>query len=246
MSLPRVTDPVPHLSVDQMREVDRLMVEEYRIEIPQMMEHAGRHLAHLARERFFEGDVKDRAVVVLAGSGGNGGGALVAARRLHAWGARVRVFVTRLPEKLSPLTRLQLEILPRMAVSVAPAKAIDTVSFTELVLDGIIGYTLHGAANGAAAELIRWANQQPAPVLSLDLPSGIDGTTGEVHDPTVRAAATMTLALPKLGLQEPAAADQVGELYLADIGVPRSLYALPSVGIEVPPIFSASDILRLK
>ncbi len=222
------------------------MVEEYQIELVQMMEHAGRHFAHLVRERFFDGDVKDRAVVVLAGSGGNGGGALVAARRLHSWGARVRVFVTRLPEKFSPVSRRQLEILPRMAVTVAPAKAIDTVSFTELVLDGIIGYNLHGAANGAAAELIRWSNSQPAPVLSLDLPSGLDATTGEGREPTVLATATMTLALPKLGLQVPEAEATVGELYLADIGVPRSLYALPSVGIEVGTVFSRGDLIRLR
>jgi len=231
VAIPLVTDPIPHLSAERMREVDRLMVEDYGIGLPQMMVHAGRHLAHLARERFFSGDARDRAVVVLAGTGGNGGGALVAARRLHSWGASVRVFVTGAREDFAP---------------VPPADAIDTVSLTDLVLDGIIGYSLRGAPHGPAAELIRWANVQPAPVLSLDLPTGLDATTGEVFDPAVRADATLTLALPKQGLSVPEADDVVGELYLADIGVPRSLYAIPSVGVEVGPIFATSDIVRLR
>jgi NAD(P)H-hydrate epimerase len=246
MTIPTVTDPIPYLSAEQMREVDRLMVEDYGIGLPQMMEHAGRHLAHVARERFFAGDARDRAVVVLAGTGGNGGGALVAARRLHSWGASVRVFVAGAREDFAPIPLSQLDVLPRMAVPVAPADAIGTVSLTELVLDGIIGYSLRGAPRGAAADLVVWANGQPAPVLSLDLPTGLDATTGEVNEPTVRADATLTLALPKQGLSAPDADDVVGELYLADIGVPRSLYALPSVSVEVGPIFSGSDVVRLR
>jgi NAD(P)H-hydrate epimerase len=245
-TVPFVTDSIPYLTVDQMREVDRLMVEEYRIGLPQMMEHAGRHLAHLGRERFFGGDARDRAVVVLAGTGGNGGGALVAARRLHSWGATVRVFVTGLPDRFAEIPRRQLEVLPQVAVAVAPAEAIDTVSLTELVIDGLIGYGLQEAPSGAAADLIRWANGQPAPVLALDVPSGLDASSGEVSDPTIRADATMTLALPKEGLRTPGAGEVVGELYLADIGVPRSLYALPTVGLEVGPVFSKGDVVRLR
>jgi hypothetical protein len=86
--------PLPWLTKEQMAEVDRLMVDEARILLLQMMESAGRHLAHLARVRFLGGDPRGRTVVVLAGTGGNGGGALVAARRLGGWGARVKVVVT--------------------------------------------------------------------------------------------------------------------------------------------------------
>jgi len=65
---------IPYLTTDQMREVDRSMIEDYHIELTQMMENAGRNLAHLARTLFLEGDPRGRTVVVLAGSGGNGGG----------------------------------------------------------------------------------------------------------------------------------------------------------------------------
>jgi NAD(P)H-hydrate epimerase len=246
MTIPRLTEDVPYLTADQMREVDRLMVEEFHIELLQMMELAGRHLAHLARERFLGGDVEERGVVVLAGTGGNGGGALVAARRLHNWGARVRVFVTKAREHFAPVPRHQLEILPRMAVPLAPAQAIETVSLTELVIDGVIGYGLSGPPKGGAAELILWANGQPAPVLSLDIPSGLDATTGEAFDPSIAATATLTLALPKTGLRASGAERVVGELYLANIGVPRTLYALPTVGVEVGPVFARGDVVRLR
>jgi len=66
------------------------MMDDYRISLFQMMENAGRCLAMLTRERFLQGDAKGKAITVLAGNGGNGGGALVAARRLHNWGAHVK------------------------------------------------------------------------------------------------------------------------------------------------------------
>lgn len=113
------------------------------------------------------------------------------------------------------------------------------------MVDGVIGYCLDGPPRGGAGDLIRWANEQGAPVLVLDAPSGIDATTGTGYDPAVRAAATMTLALPKEGLRADGVTDHVGELYLADIGVPPSLYAGAALGLNVGPIFATSEIVRL-
>ncbi|MEE8157916.1 MAG: NAD(P)H-hydrate epimerase, partial [Dehalococcoidia bacterium] len=87
-------DKLPYLTTEQMREVDRLMIEEYGILLIQMMENAGRNLAHLARRRFLDGDSQGSRVLVLAGTGGNGGGGLVCARHLRNQGADVRVFTT--------------------------------------------------------------------------------------------------------------------------------------------------------
>jgi NAD(P)H-hydrate epimerase len=228
-----------------MIEVDRAMIEDYRIELIQMIENAGRCLAHLARTRFLAGDPRGKTVIALAGSGGNGGGALVCARRLAGWGASVRVFVTRDPALFASVPAHQLDILRRMNVPIGAPEQVSSAPPADLVVDGIIGYSLRGAPEGAAAALIRWARQQSAPVLSLDVPSGIDATTGRVLEPAVHAAATMTLALPKLGLGAPNVEPLVGELYLADIGVPPSLYAMLSIGLDVGPLFAASDIVRL-
>ncbi len=113
-------------------------------------------------------------------------------------------------------------------------------------MDGLIGYRLKGSPHGAVADLIRWANAEPAPILALDVPSGIDTTSGTVFDPAIKATATMTLVLPKAGLRAPGVEDHVEELYLADISVPPSLYAEPGLALEVGPLFAESEILRLR
>ena len=234
------TGQVPSVSTQEMIEVDRAMMEDYGIDLAQMMENAGRNLAHLARLRFLDGQPQGKKVVILAGTGGNGGGALVCARRLHIWGASVRVFATRPDADLAPVPAHQLAILRRMEVPVASASEVSSAESPDLIVDGLIGYSLKGNPRGAAANLIRWANGQDAPILALDVPSGL-GTT-----PAIRATATMTLALPKEGLRAAGAEERVGELYLADISVPPSLYAQPPLGLKVGHIFAESDIIRLR
>ena len=236
---------VPHLTTEQMREVDRLMMEEYGIALLQMMENAGRNLAEVGRGRFLDGDPRGRRVLVLAGGGGNGGGGMAAARRLHNWGANVDLFLSSPDCRLGSVPRQQLEILRHLGIPAYQGLPGDGLPPADLIVDAVIGYSLRGAPTGDAASLIRAANEHPAPALSLDVPSGLDSTTGEVHDPTIRASATMTLALPKTGLSEAGARDAVGELYLSDISVPPELYASPTLAIEVGPIFATSDIVRL-
>lgn len=243
MASPHDGPPVPFITTDEMREVDRAMIEDYGITLLQMMENAGRCLAHLARARFLGGDPTGRRVVVLAGTGGNGGGGLVCARRLHAWGAAVEVRSTAVPERLGEVPRHQSAILERMGVPVVVAGEDEELPPADLLVDALIGYSLRGAPSGPAAALVRAANGHDAPILALDVPSGLDSTTGTVHEPAVRAAATLTLALPKRGLRAEGARDHVGELYLADISVPPALYA--GMGLQVGPLFARDDVIRL-
>jgi NAD(P)H-hydrate epimerase len=248
MSIPKYSGEVPDLTTAQMIEVDRLMIEEYRIELIQMMENAGRNLAHLSRLRFLNGDPRGKRVIVAAGTGGNGGGALVCARRLANWGAEVDVAITKNDDELTPVPAHQLGTLRRMGLGILSAEeavSVPVSSDVALVVDGIIGYSLAGAPRGAAADLIRWADAATAPVLALDAPSGLDTTSGTVYEPAVRAAATMTLALPKGGLRAEAAREHVGELYLADISVPPALYAEPSLALAVGKLFAQSDVIQL-
>jgi NAD(P)H-hydrate epimerase len=226
---------VPFLTTDQMRAVDRAMAEEVGIDLPRMMENAGRNLAHLARSRFLEEDGRGRSVIVLAGPGGNGGAALVAARRLHSYGTLVGVVATREPEQMAEVPAQQFRILETIGVPLTVGE-MPPVRPPDLIIDGLIGYSLKGAPRGVTAELIEWANASMAPVLSLDVPSGVDATTGKVFSPAIAATATMTLALPKQGLRFPERPDVVGELYLADIGVPAELYAQEPLGLQVGPL----------
>ena len=238
------TKEIPYLTADQMAEVDRLMVEEYGIHLIQMMENAGRQLAQLASNRFLDGDAVGKQVVLLAGSGGNGGGVMVCARHLHNWGAEVAVVLSKAVRDLVGTIKHQGEILQRMGVEIGAIEEIKVKPQWDLIVDGIIGYSLQGAPRGGAAEMIRWANGQKSPILALDLPSGLNATTGEVLEPTIRAAATMTLALPKEGLKR-AGKDVVGELYLADIGVPPELYTLSPLNLDTGPLFAKKQILHL-
>jgi NAD(P)H-hydrate epimerase len=197
---------IPVVSVDQMREVDRLMIEEMEISLPQMMENAGRALATQAR-RLLGGDVRGQRIVVLAGRGGNGGGGMAAARRLAIWGANVSVLLGQEAEAMRGVPAQQLAILGHVGVPVhgAAQAGVDTQTLAgaALLLDALIGYSLRGAPREPIAALISAANAAGPPVLALDLPSGLDGDTGEPAEPTIKAAATLTLALPKRGLYSP-------------------------------------------
>ncbi len=234
---------IPTVTRDQMVEVDRSMIEDFGIELLQMMENAGRHLAQLARDRFLVGDARGKEVAVLAGTGGNGGGALVAARRLHDWGANVEVALMRPVDAYDGVPAHQLHIAQKMGIRFVVAKDAPLGDGPELILDGMVGYSLRGRPRGVIADTVRWAKAQPAPVLALDIPTGLDATTGETSPLTVKATATMTLALPKAGLAVPGAEEFTGQLYLADIGVPDAVYR--RLGVEAGPIFFGSDLLRL-
>lgn len=234
--------PLPLLTTAQMIEVDRLMAEEFHISLLQMMENAGRNLALLAK-RLLDDDVVDRPVVVLAGRGNNGGGGLVAARHLLNWGAWVQVLLTHPVDAFSSVPAQQLRILEAMGLPIAWAEEGWELPPADLVIDALIGYGLQGDPQGSAANLIRLANSSVAPILSLDAPSGLDTTDGVLYTPHVNATATMTLALPKIGLVQPQVQRAVGQLYLADIGVPAALYE--HLGITIPPLFAVDTILAL-
>lgn len=237
---------IPSLTVEEMREVDRLMVEEYRVALLQMMENAGRALAELTRRRL-GGSAAGHVIVVLAGKGSNGGGGLVAARHLHNWGALVQVVLASPREELSEATTRQFEALEAAGVMIwgygsdLNAGLVVRWGDAAVILDALLGYSLTGDPRGAYADLIRVANASRRPVVSLDVPSGLDATDGTIYSPTIDAAATLTLALPKTGLME--GRSVVGDLYLADIGVPRALYA--QMGLEVGLIFAGDTIVPL-
>jgi len=237
---------IPTVTVDQMREIDRLMIEEMEISLLQMMENAGRTLATQAR-RLLGDDIRGRRIVVLAGPGGNGGGGMAAARRLCNWGADVSVILGRDVGELHGVPAHQLAILRHMGVPVqdrvhaGPDRS--ALGSADLIVDALIGYSLRGAPREPIASLIREANAAGPPILALDIPSGLDGDSGAAAEPTIRAAATLTLALPKVGLLRPAARAWVGDAYVADISVPEAVYR--RLGLRVGPLFAQADIVRV-
>ena len=109
----------------------------------------------------------------------------------------------------------------------------------DLLIDAVIGYSLRGAPRGRSLDLIEAMNSSDTPVLALDVPSGVDATTGEAPGAAVRADATLTLAAPKTGLRT---AYGVGDLFVADISVPQSVFT--GLGHRAPD-FSAATIVAV-
>jgi NAD(P)H-hydrate epimerase len=241
----RVTrlDLVPAVTAAQMRQVDRMMVEDLGISLLQMMENAGRALAELTRIQL--SGLTRRRVVVLAGRGGNGGGGMAAARRLAIWGAEVRVVLAHPEASLAEVPKRQLASLQAIGVPIhRPAEAPTLLHEADVAVDALLGYSLSGPPREPEAGLIRAANSHGIPVLALDLPSGLDPDRGVPHDPTIRATRTLALALPKVGLLRPEAARSVGELWLADISVPPRAYA--PFGITTGSLFAESDLVHIE
>ena len=216
------------ISEEQMIEVDRVMIEDLDITLFQMMENAGRNLARVVLDMY-----QPATVSVAAGTGGNGGGGLVAARHLANAGVDVTVIVTAV-DRLNPVPRHQFDVLGRIGVG-----SSETLLPAEVTIDAIIGYSLRGAPRGRSAELIEAVNATTVPTVALDTPSGVNVTTGDVPGVAVEADATVTLCLPKSGLRDH---PLVGELLLADISVPPQV-TQPLGGA---PDFRPSPILYLK
>ena len=218
---------VPAVTTSQMREVDRIAIEETGPNLFQMMENAGRNLAEMALERLGR-DWQTARVVVLAGTGGNGGGGITAARHLGNRGAQVELCLA-VPDRLSEVAAWQRRVFQSTSGKEVWFRDLDPAP-PHLILDALIGYGLRSAPHGIFAELIRWANGTRAPIISLDVPSGLDSTTGATPGEFIRPSWTMTLALPKSGL----ARGEVGDLILADIGIPDETYRRAGVSYVSP------------
>lgn len=243
--LPAIRD-VPTVTASQMADVDRVAIHEYGIAIEMLMENASAAVATAARALL--DDVEGKRIVCLAGSGNNGGDALGAGRRIHGWGGEVSCAMSAPPARLGPATRAQYEILRKLGIAVSFPNASghgvrSDLATADLVVDGLLGYSIRGAAYGRIEELIREANRSRAPILAIDLPSGLDPDTGEPLGMAIRAACTVTLALPKAGIVRGPARSLVGELLLADIGIPAAAYE--RFGIDARRCFVSGELVRV-
>jgi len=212
---------VAYLTAEEMAEADRVAIEDFGVDVLSLMENAGLQVAALAR-RMLGGNVAGGSVCCLVGKGNNGGDGLVAARHLHNWGAKVKVVLGGSRAEMHEVPAKQLVVAEKMGVEVAdPGRGI---SAAELLVDALLGYGSRGSPRGQVPDLIGSANMSGRRTLAVDIPSGLDATTGEPGDPCVVAAATVTLGLPKTGFLNPKSRAFVGELYLADISMPREIY----------------------
>ncbi len=224
---------VPTITTEQMIEIDRIAIEETGPNLYQMMENAGRNLAITVMN--LSSEIPNPKIVILAGTGGNGGGGICAARHLVNRNYDVKLVITNI-SKLKDVPKKQLEIFENAGGKII--NNFDEIK-ADLIVDAIIGYSLTGNPKGRAAQFIEWANSQTAKKISLDIPSGIDSTSGESYGEYFNANITLTLALPKTGLTE----EKCGKLLLGDIGIPKVVY--DKIGIEYQSPFKNRFVVEL-
>jgi ADP-dependent NAD(P)H-hydrate dehydratase / NAD(P)H-hydrate epimerase len=199
-----------------------------------LMERAGAEMARVARETF-----APRRALVVAGGGNNGGDGFVVARELHRAGAEVAVLATKEGCDGDPGTNL--EVLHNLGVRFVAADEIEAeLKRADLVIDALLGTGFSGEVREREARLIEVINGSAARVLAVDVPSGVDGTTGEVKGVAVRADVTVCAHAVKVGCVISPGRERAGEVVAVDIGVP------PEADVESSLVWTDADSLRGK
>ena len=240
MKLPDWLSPLPDAQI--MREVDRWAIEEQGVSGLSLMERAGAGVA-----RAVERVAGSGPVAVVCGKGNNGGDGLVVARLLRDADRHVEVYCAAPPEEFTGDARANLQRLPGDAPLRLDASPWDrdppggdrapgsehTAALTgaSLVVDAILGTGFQGEPRGEARQAIEAINATDAPIVSVDVPSGVDASTGEVSGAAVTAQVTVTLHAAKPGLWIRPGKAHAGEIERLDIGVPRGAPLDASIGL---------------
>jgi hydroxyethylthiazole kinase-like uncharacterized protein yjeF len=233
-----------------MRAFDARAIEQ-RVPGLLLMENAGRGAADVAVAELLGGDASGARVVVVCGTGNNGGDGFVVARRLAVLAARPVVFLAGRAENLRGDARANLDAwrgiggeLRELPAGAPLAPLTDALGSAHAAVDALFGTGLDRDIEGHLAGVVREVNRAPAPVLAVDLPSGLDADTGVSLGVTVAARCTATFAFAKLGLLTPNGARLAGRVVVVDIGVPpvrASLSGLPGALAEA---METADVAR--
>lgn len=231
---------IPYISTEQMAKVDQLAVESGLL-VMQMMEIAGYSIARFTQK------FPEKKVLILAGKGHNGGDGIAAARHLSLWGHQVILMLAEPPKFLKENSNHHYNLVSKMPIEIVnfdSKTAKDHFENKVVIIDALLGYNIDGHPREPYSAIINLANQSNNAILSVDLPSGLNGSTGQAFTPCIKATATLTLDLPKTGLIKKAAKKFIGDLYLCDLGIPNFIHE--QLGITIPkPIFTNKPIIKL-
>lgn len=216
------------ISPEEMGRLDRIASTRYGIPSLLLMENAGaaafRHLAS------FAGSPAGRTVHIVGGKGNNGGDGWVVARHAHNAGFDVRSYILGKRSSIDDSSDpgINLSILEKMGIAPveileedAASQTISAFRLDDIIVDGLLGTGLRGAVRGLALAAIEAMNASDARVLALDIPSGLDASTGEILGSAVQADLTVTFALSKTGHHRGAGPALCGELFVEPISIPR-------------------------
>jgi len=234
-------------SAAQMREMDRRTIEDFGIPSLVLMENAALRVVDVIAERF--APLQGKRIAVVCGKGNNGGDGLAIARHLATrYGAEVEVFLAADPATLAGDAAANYRMAHAFGVNMQdydPTFGFAVLGAVEpdLYVDALLGTGVRGGVSGLFADLINAMNDsgRPIPIVSVDVPSGLDADTGKVEGACVKATLTVTFALPKFGLMVYPGAEYVGELIVADIGMPRQVMVADDVQVAAT---EAADVAR--
>ncbi len=236
----------PILSREQIRAFDREAIEKRFVPGIVLMENAGRNACDVLEREMLEGSAKNKRVVVVCGTGNNGGDGFVIARHLQVRGAHVSVELAGSRDKLSPDAKTNATAwigLGNLAESISDENAFaKTLEAADAIVDALFGTGLDRAIEGLSKSIIEAMNAYRDKLFSVDMPSGLDAQTGAIHGACARAKHTVTFAHLKLGLVTPNGAAHSGALHVVDIGVPASLAA--RIGHDAE-LLEPRDVARL-
>lgn len=214
---------------------DEASIAEFRIPEPLLMENASREAFHVLSPLL----EPQRRILVIAGGGNNGGDGVALARHLHNAGHRVLVCHTKPLDTLSPTLQTHVTMAVKAGVPFTPLALADrrlitpperrlTAHTPHMVIDALLGTGFTGTLREKEREIIRFINflSESIPVVSLDIPSGLDGHTGMPKLEAVRARHTITFEAAKSGLMFPYAAEYTGTLHVRPIGIPTAVRKL--------------------
>lgn len=209
------------VTASEMAEMDRTTIEQIKIPGIVLMENAGRGV--VTEIENFLSEVAEKQIVIFCGKGNNGGDGYVIARHLYNQGARVAVLLAGEKQKIKGDALINLKILENMGIKVSEVFSLDQIpsfSHIDLIVDALLGTGMTGPVVGFLGELIDFMNNLDAPIISVDLPSGMETDTGDIHGACIKAEMTVTMAHLKTGLLFSPARDLAGEIIVVDISVP--------------------------
>lgn len=208
-----------------MQEIDRRAIEENKIPGILLMEHAAYQVFSYLKE-----EEEGKKILIVCGPGNNGGDGLAVARQLKLWSkCEVKVLMATNLEKLTNDGRVYYNICKNLQVDIVhleednKEEVLNQIDGAHVVVDALFGTGLTRPVVGIYEEIVTKINQSPNKVISVDIPSGIDGLTGKVQGVAVKADVTITFMMPKLGLYLYPAFSYIGELRVVDIGIPKRL-----------------------
>jgi len=221
-------------TVSEMRALDMRAIEEFGIAEELLMENAGQAAYFVLLKEF---GIKDKTFTIFCGTGNNGGDGLVVARKIQSSGGVAKVYLLGDPGKYRGAAKINLGIVSRLPIEVQRYQSLDLskedITQSDLIVDAILGTGIIGDVRGQYREIIESINDSRKPVLSIDIPSGIHGDTGQVMGAAVKADYTVTFGLPKIGNMLFPGFELGGKLYVSHISFPPSIYNSDSLKIAI-------------